>query len=254
MPNRFIILVTVHNSKEWIGKCINSILCQDYKNYKLIIVDDHSDDGTWEIVSKYEGLLIRNEKRLFHSLISMINAIKGFVEDDEDIIVSVDGDDWLIDEQVLSVLNEAYDGEIWLTYGQYIPYSDSYKNYCQPLGYNRTTNDQGEWIESRLDSRTYRHSGVWITSHLKTFKKKLWDKIDDKDFREENGEYFKTCGDCAMLYPMIEMAGDQHIKFINRVLYVYNDLNPNCHTRTIPDESIRIARYLRSKPCYDAID
>lgn len=241
MQNRFIILVTVHNSKEWIKKCLDSVISQDYKNYRLLIIDDHSIDGTWDIVSKYDTCIVRNDTNMVHSLINAYTGLRAFFFDPEDIIVHLDGDDWLADNSVLSYLNEVYQDEVWLTYGQYAPLSGKYKDYCHPFS------------EIGVTSETYRKSGQWTTSHLKTFKKKCWDKINEDDFKRD-GKWLITCGDLAMMYPIIEMAGDKRIRFIDKVLYIYNDLNPMNHMKTYTNESIETAKYLQSKACYDIID
>ena len=40
------IVVPLYNYKRFIGDCIRSIRNQDYDNYELIVVDDHSTDGS----------------------------------------------------------------------------------------------------------------------------------------------------------------------------------------------------------------
>jgi glycosyltransferase involved in cell wall biosynthesis len=44
------IIVPVYNSKKYIIATINSILRQSYKSWNLIIIDDFSNDGTYEIL------------------------------------------------------------------------------------------------------------------------------------------------------------------------------------------------------------
>jgi hypothetical protein len=63
-------------------------------------------------------------------------------------------------------------------------------------------------------------------SHLRTWKAWLWKKIDEKDLRDESGNYWSVAGDLAFMWPMIEMSGLEHFKFIDEVLYVYNESNP----------------------------
>jgi glycosyltransferase involved in cell wall biosynthesis len=250
MQNKFIVLITVHNSVEWIKKCLDSVLSQDYKNYRLLIIDDHSTDGTWDIVSKYDACIVRNDTNMVHSLLNMVTGLKAFFFDPEDIIVCLDGDDWLYDNTVLSYLNEVYQEDVWLTYGQFVPLSEKYKDYCCPLSEAKTL-DNPEIFN--LSSATYRKSKVWVTSHLKTFKKKCWDWIKEEDFKMD-GKWIVTCGDVAMMIPIIEMAGDRRIRFIDKVLYVYNDLNPMNHSKYMANESLITAEYLRSKPSYDFIN
>ena len=43
------ILIPTYNRKEYIKECILSAINQDYSNFEIIIVDNQSDDGTWEI-------------------------------------------------------------------------------------------------------------------------------------------------------------------------------------------------------------
>jgi hypothetical protein len=144
----------------------------------------------------------------------------------------LDGDDWLSDEGVLTYLNEAYQEETWMTYGQYEPLSKSYKDFSKPIE----------------NTRTYRKSEQWHTSAPKTFKRWLWHKIDPEDMKF-NGEYARHAADRACLYPMIEMAG-KHCKFINKVLYIYNDLSPDNFFKTKPGLSHEAALYFINKPTY----
>ena len=44
MP-RLSIIVPVYQAKEYLEKCINSILEQSFVDFELILVDDGSDDG-----------------------------------------------------------------------------------------------------------------------------------------------------------------------------------------------------------------
>ena len=46
------IIIPVFNGIEHTKKCLNSLLLQDYKEYKIILVDDGSSDGTFEAVSR----------------------------------------------------------------------------------------------------------------------------------------------------------------------------------------------------------
>lgn len=230
--NRFIIMVSQYNAVKFIKKCLDSIQNQDYKNYSVVVRDNGSTDGTWDIVKTYPFNLVRNDVRIEDYFSDGPRDINKFVSSKEDIIVLVSGDDYLHDDFVLSYLNEIYQDDIWFTYGQFVPLSGNYGPYCKPIP----------------DIKTYRKSGLWITSHLLTFKKHLWDLIEDKDLRY-NGSYTRYAGDRAIVYPMIEMAG-KHVKFIDKVLYVYNDLNPSNISKVNPKESIEEAEYFIRQPSY----
>ncbi|MES2790497.1 MAG: hypothetical protein V4719_12875 [Planctomycetota bacterium] len=52
------------------------------------------------------------------------------------------------------------------------------------------------------------------------------------------------------MFPMIEMAGNDHLKFLDSVNYIYNAANPQCNHFVLADEQKRNAQFLRSKPPY----
>lgn len=47
------ILIPVFNRCELIGECIQSALDQAYQNFEVVVVDNASDDGTWEICQQF---------------------------------------------------------------------------------------------------------------------------------------------------------------------------------------------------------
>ena len=57
------ILVPARNEALNIEACIGSLLAQDYPHYELIVLDDHSDDGTGDIVRRL-GLRDEGERRV----------------------------------------------------------------------------------------------------------------------------------------------------------------------------------------------
>lgn len=48
------VIMPVYNAGEYLVEAIESILKQTYKNFELIIVNDHSTDNSWEIIQKYQ--------------------------------------------------------------------------------------------------------------------------------------------------------------------------------------------------------
>lgn len=49
------IVVPTYNQEKMISRCIESVLCQTYNNWELIIIDDASKDGTREVLKKYSS-------------------------------------------------------------------------------------------------------------------------------------------------------------------------------------------------------
>jgi glycosyltransferase involved in cell wall biosynthesis len=53
------VLMTSFNREKYISEAINSVLCQTFTDFELIILDDCSTDNTLEIVNSFDDLRIR---------------------------------------------------------------------------------------------------------------------------------------------------------------------------------------------------
>jgi len=64
------IVLPSYNGEKYLRKSINSILAQTYDNWELILVDDYSEDNTWQIMQEYKNrntgkiYSVRNRKNL----------------------------------------------------------------------------------------------------------------------------------------------------------------------------------------------
>ncbi|MGQ0772712.1 MAG: glycosyltransferase [Nitrososphaerota archaeon] len=50
---RVSVILPARNEEEFIKKCLDSLLDQDYDNYEIIAIDDSSDDATGKIIADY---------------------------------------------------------------------------------------------------------------------------------------------------------------------------------------------------------
>ena len=51
----FSVIVPIYNIEKYIRKCVDSVLCQSFTDYELILVDDGSPDRCPEICDEYEN-------------------------------------------------------------------------------------------------------------------------------------------------------------------------------------------------------
>jgi len=54
------IIVPVYNTEPWLARCLDSLVNQTIKDLEIIVVDDHSTDGSLDIIREYE----KNEPRI----------------------------------------------------------------------------------------------------------------------------------------------------------------------------------------------
>lgn len=89
------VIVPVYNVKNYVTRCIESILAQTYKEFELILVDDGSTDGSGEICQKFKEKdsrihLIRQENK---GLSAARN--RGLKEAKGEYITYIDSDDYV---------------------------------------------------------------------------------------------------------------------------------------------------------------
>ncbi|MGD8918732.1 MAG: glycosyltransferase family 2 protein [Nitrosopumilaceae archaeon] len=47
------IILPARNEEEFLPKCLDTLIEQNYSNYEIIAIDDSSEDNTWKIISEY---------------------------------------------------------------------------------------------------------------------------------------------------------------------------------------------------------
>ena len=70
---------------------------------------------------------------------------------------------------------------------------------------------------------------------------------------DKDGGFYKYTFDQAMMYPMVEMAGQEHFVPIKKVLYVYNRLNPLSVDKIYRNDQLRIEKEIKNKKPYGKI-
>ena len=242
-PFLFNIVVPVFNAEKYIEKCLSSIIKQTYKNYQVQIVDDCSTDSTYEnassIIANHKNFSIfRNSSRLgsLKNIFELLN--KKIKEPSKTIDILIDGDDYLYSGDVLNILKEKYlETDCLITYGSHLS----------------SKGVQGKKYPSFIRRFNLFRKYFWYASHLKTFRHDLWLSINPNDFLDRNGEYFSVASDLAIMFPMLEMAGNRQ-EFINEVLYVYNDQNPISDHRIRRTSQILAAKEIRKKKKYNKLN
>lgn len=62
------IVIPMYNVEEYVGECLDSLLCQTFQDFEVIVVDDCSTDNSRDVVKKYSSkfngrlLLVESEK------------------------------------------------------------------------------------------------------------------------------------------------------------------------------------------------
>jgi glycosyltransferase involved in cell wall biosynthesis len=235
------ILTTTYNCENYVERCLYSLMSQRFKDFTCYITDDLSTDGTVNKIKEIikddkRFILIENHIKLYQpGNYDQIIRWRG-LEGDE-ICVEVDGDDWLPNPNVLSIIKNTYDDpKVWMTSGSF-KYQDGRKGFNRPI----------------TSLENIRKSNFTL-SHLRTWKSWLWKKIEERDLKDIDGKYYSVAGDLAFMWPMIEMSGLEHFRFIDEILYVYNESNPINDHKVDINKVRNIHNLISNKTPYKRID
>lgn len=245
-PIEFVIVIPSFNNQAWAEDNIKSAAQQDYEFFDILVYNDCSTDETLNIIKRYVDQnklqhkikIVNNKKR--------VGALKNFYDAmhscaDHKIILMLDGDDKLANNQVLSYLAKVYsDNNVWLTYGQFMHVPPGKIGSCR------------EFPKEILKNNGFR-SYDWVASHLRACRAGLFKKIKYEDFLYKN-EFCQVAWDNTLMFPMLESASKEHIKFIPEVLYIYNESNPNSDCRIKRSLVQEIENYIRAKKPYEPLD
>lgn len=120
------IIIPVYNVEHYLNQCIDSILCQDYILFELILVDDGSTDGSPIICDEYAQR--DNRVKVFHLKNGGVSKARNYgLEKAQGAYISfVDSDDF-VSKDYLKVIGQAIKGEPDLITFNYIRWINSNK-------------------------------------------------------------------------------------------------------------------------------
>jgi glycosyltransferase involved in cell wall biosynthesis len=121
------IITTVYNIEKYISKCIESLLAQTYKDIEIIIVDDCGNDGSMEIVSRYDDERIKIIKHSENMGAGWARR-HGIEAATGDYIITIDGDDWISPTFIEDLVNNAKETNADIVSGGItVVYSEEYE-------------------------------------------------------------------------------------------------------------------------------
>ena len=215
---KIAIIIPSYNNHQSYERNLCSVVAQEYNDFRVIYVDDCSSDRTGELVEQFIAdsnagnliQLIRNPVRV-GALQNLYTTVR--MCDDDEIVILLDGDDWLAHNGVLRKINEVYGNlNCWMTYGQYRSWPENV------IGYSK------EIPPGIIEANNFREY-EWCSSHLRSFHAWLFKLIKREDLISPCGAFYNMAWDQAIMFPMLEMSGHR-AKFISEVLYIYNAANP----------------------------
>ncbi|MGN0384193.1 MAG: glycosyltransferase family 2 protein [Eubacterium sp.] len=183
------IIVPVYNVKDYLDKCVNSILNQTYKSIDIILVDDGSTDGSQDVCDKYASQ--DDRVRAIHKVNGGLSSARneGLKFAKGSFVVFVDSDDYIEPDMMESLYNAyiKYDADI-VCCGKYLESSTGTKE----------VNCESEYCISQESAikRMLQLNDIDNSACDKLYKLELFDDIEFPEGRyyEDMGTLYRLMG------------------------------------------------------------
>lgn len=229
---KFVIIVPnfnnehgVYEGKSFIRNCIESILKQSYKNFKLIIVDDCSTDNSVNTIKEYAEKddrihLIQNKRKRYNGGSRNVAIEYALSNYDFDYFCFLDSDDWWKHENVLKHINEKLYNHELLMVG------------CEMIYADRTSKPVYNEIKCYKDLYSFTNE-VWCTAWARVIRK---DKI----------VYFcenTLMEDRVWTYRLADNINFENTINSNEILYCWNRMNTTNSVSQVRDDFWKASAY-----------
>lgn len=245
MKRKFVFIVPSYNNEKWVQNNVCSMLKQNYKHWRMIYINDNSNDKTDELFHK----LTKDHKDKILYIKNNVKYGQAFNRyiaynmcDDDEYCVMLDGDDWLRGEYVLDYLNNFMNmHNVDITYGRFREFVNN-------------KNIPASWVlvdysSDIIKNKSYRQD-EWRCVHLRVLKTEYLKQVNPLDFIMENNEFITSSTDMVESFACLELCNGKHKK-VEECLMVYNKDNsiiyPESHyNKLYKDRKLALQKKIRS--------
>lgn len=169
------IIVPVYNVEKYIGRCIESILCQTFTDFELILVDDGSPDNSVGICGKY----MEKDARIFlihkenGGLSSARNA--GIDSAKGEYLLFVDGDDVIHPETLEILYSNLKENNVQISMGNFCRFHNDSELRFQSGDENAQSSNSGIRVLEKLYDRN--DGARYVSACGKLIKRSLFENV-----------------------------------------------------------------------------
>lgn len=205
------VLTRVHNPGNYIYRCVESVLNQTYPNFRFVIIDNASSDGTKEILEDYAKkdsriCLMRNEL----NNISVLYCLQNYIETKYFMIL--DHDDWLESNALEVLVNFAETESADIVFGR-TNFVNEKEEFIESRGYNECFVGSPSELVPIFPYVYWQFRTTWAS----LIKKELIASIDADTYNFRAPA--KYGGDTVLTLSMTFSAN--RIGFVNKIIHNY---------------------------------
>ncbi len=118
------IIIPNFNKAKYLSQCLNSIISQTYKNWKIYLIDDNSNDNSKEILSKYQNIENIKIFNLEENKGPAYCRNLGIQKSNSELIAFLDSDDYWPEDKLEKQIKNMLSNNCNFTYTDYYFFFD----------------------------------------------------------------------------------------------------------------------------------
>lgn len=210
----FAIIVPNYNNdrgdyrgRTYLKNCIESILDQKYRRFKLIVVDDCSTDTSVETIKSYQEMddrviLIQNIRKRYNGGSRNVGIEYALTNLKFDYFCFLDSDDWWKDKYVLELINSRLHNHEMMTLG------------CEMLNAN------GVFCRTKNEAKNYQelwslNNALWCTAWARVIRKDKIVYFPDDSLMEDR----------CWTYLLADNLNYENVINLKQYVYIWNRMN-----------------------------
>ena len=187
MTEKISVIISVYNTKKYLKKCLESIIVDDYKELEILVIDDHSEESSFDLIKKINDKRIKyiyKEKNVGLSKVKQygLDIAKG------KYVIFIDSDDYIEKNSIKRMYDNIrkYKADISICDMVYV-----YPNKMYKFTKNKVVK-----LFNRKEAMKalYLDRGITFSLSNKLFKKELFKGlyINDIKLAEDNNIIYKV--------------------------------------------------------------
>ena len=146
---KFSVIIPVYKVEKYLSECVDSLLCQTFKDYEIILVDDGSPDDCPKICDDYAAK--QRTVRCLHQANSGQSSARnaGLSVACGEYVLFIDSDDFILSDKFLQTLADVTDTGADVVFYKHCRYLDETKTLC-PCAYSYREAQQEPTLAGKL--------------------------------------------------------------------------------------------------------
>lgn len=215
------VIIPAYKAEKMLERCVTSLVETGYQNMEILVIEDGSPDGTWDVCKRLEEKYpqVRAIKNPENRGVSYTRN-QGLKAAQGTYMMFVDSDDWVAKDFIEIPVNLMKKSQCEMAVFGYVNHDEVHNQSTEEFGWHTGKEYQQVSFEEIL-----------LQAYDRRLLQQLWNKVFRTNIIKENQIYFDETSsmgeDFRFILQYLKCCKEQSILLTDQILYHYNRDNEN---------------------------